>query len=138
MTYYISSDKKQLDIAKVHQAIKASYWGNYRSMEMTQTTIEQSMCFGVYSEKEGQLGFARVLTDHVVFAYIMDVIIFEPYQGKGLGKKLIRYILDQPEITNVHTVALKTKDAHKLYDAFGFQKVGNSDMWMAMDKAKYN
>ncbi|MEX0312895.1 MAG: GNAT family N-acetyltransferase [Allomuricauda sp.] len=138
MTYYISSDKQQLDIDKVHQAIKASYWGSYRSMEMTKTTIEQSMCFGVYSEKEGQLGFARVLTDHVVFAYIMDVIIFEPYQGMGLGKKLIQHILDQPEINKVHTVALKTKDAHKLYDAFGFQKVGNSDMWMAMDKAKYN
>ena len=138
MTYYISSDKQQLDIDKVHQAIKASYWGSYRSLEMTKTTIEQSMCFGVYSETEGQLGFARVLTDKVVFAYIMDVIIFEPYQGKGLGKKLIRYILDQPEINKVHTIALKTKDAHKLYDAFGFQKVGNSDMWMAMDKAKYN
>ncbi|TMU56408.1 GNAT family N-acetyltransferase [Flagellimonas algicola] len=138
MTYYISSDKQRLDIDKVHQAIKASYWGNYRSMEMTKTTIEQSMCFGVYSEMEGQLGFARVLTDHVVFAYIMDVIIFEPYQGKGLGKKLIQYILDQPEINKVHTVALKTKDAHKLYDTFGFQKVGDSDMWMAMDKAKYN
>ena len=134
----ISTGKNRLDILKIHQEIKDSYWGGYRTLEMTQKTIENSMCFGVYSKEGEQLGFARVLTDKVVFAYLMDVMIFEPYKGKGLGKKLIRHILDHPEIKEVHTVALKTKDAHELYKPFGFDKVGNSDMWMAMDKAKYD
>ncbi|WP_420322500.1 GNAT family N-acetyltransferase [Flagellimonas sp.] len=138
MDFYISDDKNKLDVQRVHKEVKDSYWGDYRTKEMTLRTIENSMCFGLHSEKEGQIGFARVLTDKVVFAYIMDVIIFDPFKGKGLGKKFMQHILEHPEIKHVQTIALKTKDAHGLYEAFGFQKVGNSEMWMAKDKAKYN
>ncbi|WP_136468675.1 GNAT family N-acetyltransferase [Flagellimonas onchidii] len=138
MDFYISDDKSLLDIDRVHKEVKNSYWGDYRTKEMTLMTIENSWCFGMYSEKEGQIGFARLITDKLVFAYIMDVIIFDPFKGKGLGKRLMQHILEYPEIKQVQTVALKTKDAHGLYETFGFQKVGNSDMWMAKDKAKYN
>src|SRR5690606_8393229 len=81
---------------------------------------------------------ARLLTDSVVFAYIMDVVIFDPYKGRGLGKMLIKYIMDRPDVQTVKTVALKTKDAHALYEAFGFERVGNSEMWLAIDRAKYD
>ncbi len=132
---HISTDKTLLDFEKVHFKIKNSYWGGYRSKEQTKKTIENSICYGVYKAKQ-QIGFARVLTDEVVFAYIMDVVIFDGYKGQGLGKKLMEHILEDPIIKNVLTVALKTKDAHSLYEKFGFQKVGNSELWMAIDKAK--
>ncbi|MCL6266015.1 GNAT family N-acetyltransferase [Flagellimonas myxillae] len=138
MGYKISSDKDKLDIQKIHDVIKASYWGRYRTFEMTKTSIENSICFGMYSDRGEQLGFARMITDKLVFAYIMDVIIFEPYQGQGLGKKLMQHILNVPDIQDVHTIALKTKDAHGLYESFGFNKVGDSEMWMAKDQAKYD
>lgn len=138
MEFEISSDKTRLDVSKVHSAIKESYWGDYRTMELTETTIANSVCFGIYDMQGEQLGFARLISDHVVFAYIMDVIIFDDFKGKGLGKKLMQHILTRPEVKNVQTVALKTKDAHGLYEAFGFKKVGDSAMWMAMDKAKYD
>ena len=137
MDYYISTDKDKLDIPKIHQQVKSTYWGGYRTLELTTTTIESCLCFGLYTQDDEQIGFARVLTDKVVFAYLMDVLIFEPFKGKGLGKLLVKHILDHPDITNVFTVALKTKDAHGLYGPFGFSKVGDSEMWMALDKAKY-
>ncbi|NAY91000.1 GNAT family N-acetyltransferase [Muricauda sp. JGD-17] len=136
--FYISSDKDQLDIPRIHQEIKSSYWGGYRTLEMTKQTIEACMCFGVYSKTDGQVGFARVLTDKVVFAYLMDVIIFPAHKGKGLGKMLIKHIMECPDIKNVHTIALKTKDAHSLYEPHGFIKVGDSKLWMALDRAKYD
>ncbi len=138
MDYYISTDKDKLDIPKIHEQVKSTYWGGYRTLELTTTTIESCLCFGLYTKEDEQVGFARVLTDKVVFAYLMDVIIFEPYKGKGLGKKLVTHILDHSDIKNVFTVALKTKDAHGLYAPFGFSKVGESEMWMALDKAKYD
>lgn len=138
MEFYISDDKGLLDFDRVHKEVKDSYWGGYRTKEMTLTTIENSWCFGIYSKNEGQVGFARLITDKLVFAYIMDVIIFDPFKGKGLGKMLMEHILENSEIKQVQTVALKTKDAHGLYEAFGFQKVGDSEMWMAKDKAKYD
>ncbi|SHG32358.1 GNAT family N-acetyltransferase [Flagellimonas flava] len=138
MRTYISSDKTLLDVDKIHDAIKSSYWGGYRTLEMTQKTIDSSICFGIYNEDDVQLGFGRVLTDGVVFAYIMDVIIFNGFRGKGLGKMLTQHILEYPEINKVHTVALKTMDAHGLYQAYGFEKVGDSKMWMAKDNATYD
>ncbi|MEO9514026.1 MAG: GNAT family N-acetyltransferase [Flavobacteriaceae bacterium] len=134
--FYISTEKNKLDIPQIHHQIKHSYWGDYRTMELTKNTIENSMCFGVYSKTGVQVGFARVLTDHVVLAYIMDVIIFDQNKGQGLGKMLINHILDHPILKNVQTIALKTKDAHGLYESYGFKSIGNSPMWMAKDIAK--
>lgn len=138
MEFYISSDRQELDVLKIHQAVKDSYWGEYRNMEMTQLTIDNSMCFGVYTKEGEQVGIARVLTDKVVFAYIMDVLIFDGFRGKGLGKKLMEHIMEHPQIKQVQTIALKTKDAHSLYEPFGFEKVGDSELWMAKDNAVYD
>lgn len=135
METYITTDKEELDIAKIHQYIsKESYWGMGRTLEDVQKTIQHSHCFGLYSESNDQLGFARVVTDFVVFAYLMDVIIFKEYQGKGLGDKLITYIVESDALRNIKTFSLKTKDAHTLYERYGFEKIGNSKLWMAKDK----
>lgn len=136
--FYITTEKDKLDIDKIHEEVKNSYWGDYRTLEMTQNTITHSLCFGVYSDVGKQVGFARVLTDKVVMAYIMDVLIFDGYQGQGLGKMFVEYVLNHPEIKSVQTIALKTKDAHGLYTPYGFKRVGDSPMWMAKDIAKYN
>ena len=131
----ISTDKSLLDFNKIHDAIKTSYWGGYRSADQTKKTIDTCICYGAYNSDE-QMGFARVLTDEVVFAYIMDVIVFDEFRGQGIGQKLVEFILSDERIKNVLTISLKTKDAHGFYEKYGFKRVGNSALWMAIDKAK--
>lgn len=41
--------------------------------------IYNSMCFGVYSDHNQQVGFARVVTDKATFAYLADVFIAPHY-----------------------------------------------------------
>lgn len=138
MNYTISTNKEKLEVETIHNFIHfKSYWGKDRSLQDVQCTIDNSLCFGMYDLHEKQIGFARVVTDFVVFAYLMDVIIFKEYQGKGHGKQLIRAILEHKSLEKIQTFALKTKDAHELYQQFGFQKVGNSRMWMAKDSYVY-
>ena len=36
-------------------------------------------------------------------------------------------------LSKIKTFALKTKDAHSLYERFGFEKIGNSKLWMTKD-----
>ncbi|MET6990541.1 GNAT family N-acetyltransferase [Sediminicola arcticus] len=134
METYVSTNKEQLDITKIHRYISEdSYWGMKRSLEDVQKTIDNSFCFGLYSETNEQLGFARVVTDFVVFAYVMDVLIFKDSQGKGLGYKLISHVMNSDALIEIKTFALKTKDAHSLYERFGFEKIGNSTLWMTKD-----
>jgi GNAT superfamily N-acetyltransferase len=135
MEYYISTDKSLLQLEAIHEFIaNQSYWGKGRTLEEVQCTVENSLCFGIYTMAGEQIGFARVVTDYVFFGYFMDVIIFKNYQGLGFGKKFFEFILDHEVIKRLKTLALKTKDAHMLYEKFGFRKVGDSPLWMAIDK----
>ena len=132
---FISTDKALLDFEKIHLEIKNSYWGGYRTKELTKKTIANSICYGVYQANQ-QIGFARVLTDEVAYAHLMDVIVFNEFKGLGIGKKLMHHILNDSRIKNVLTIGLKTKDAHSLYEKYGFESIGNSSLWMTIDNAK--
>lgn len=134
--FYISTDKNLLNVDFIHEFVQNSYWGQERTMEQTMKTIENSFCFGMYTKSNQQIGFARVVTDYVFFGYIMDVIISKESQGKGLGIKLVDFMLNDEMIKNLKTIALKTKDAHSLYEKYGFSKVGNSPLYMSIDKQK--
>ena len=134
--YYISTDKKLLNVDFVHKFIGNSYWGMGRTMEQTKKTIVNSFCFGMYTKADEQIGFARVVTDYAFFGYFMDVIIAREYQAKGLGKALVAFMLRHETIQGLQTVALKTKDAHSLYEPYGFKKVGDSPLWMSIDSQK--
>lgn len=134
--FYISTDKNLLNVDFIHEFVQNSYWGQERTMEQTMKTIENSFCFGMYTKSNQQIGFARVVTDYVFFGYIMDVIISKESQGKGLGIKLVDFMLNDEMIKNLKTIALKTKDAHSLYEKYGFSKVGNSPLYMSIDRQK--
>ena len=62
---FVSTDKSKLDIALIHEFLTNSYWGQGRTLEQVHTTIDNTICFGIYKDNE-QIGFARVLTDKVV------------------------------------------------------------------------
>lgn len=133
---HIATSKDLLDHSFVHEFICNSYWGKERTMQQTLKTIESSFCFGMYSENNNQIGFARLVTDFTFFGYFMDIIIAESHQGRGLSKVLIEFMLNHEIVRGLQTVALKTKDAHSLYEKFGFERVGDSPMWMSIDRQK--
>lgn len=96
-----------------------SYWATGRSLENVIKTIESSVCFGMYNVKEEMLGFARVVTDHVAFAYLMDVFILEEFRGNGLGKALAKHVIEHPDL-QVKFWLLGTVYAHETYRKLGF------------------
>lgn len=132
--YFISKNKRLLNVEGIQQFIASSYWGKDRTLNEVKLSIENSYCFGIYTKDNEQIGFARVVTDYIYFGYFMDVIIFDKFQGKGYGKILIEAMLEDSTIKSLKTLALKTKDAHQLYERFGFDKIGDSALWMSVDK----
>ena len=118
--FSISADKYKLDISMIHNFLKKSYWAENVSKATIETSINNSLCFGIY-ENNKQVGFARVISDYATSALLRDVFILEPYRGQGLGKWLIKYILEYPELQNVQKWLLGTKDAHELYRRYVFK-----------------
>jgi GNAT superfamily N-acetyltransferase len=125
--YHISTDKRKLQLKVIHRYLsEESYWAKHIPLEIVERSIENSLCFGVYFNDE-QIGFARVITDYAVFAYLADVFILETHRGKGLSKKLMTYIMSHPKLQGLRVFALKTKDAHGLYKQFGFNLSPNPE-----------
>ena len=130
MEYSFSREKSKLKVDKIHDYLcHQSYWAKGRSLERVKQSINNSVCFGLYDSKDNQLGFARVVTDNVVFSYLMDLFIFEEYRDKGLGTKLVKHILEEPDL-QVRLWFLGTAEAHGLYEKFGFSNLDNPERFM--------
>lgn len=120
-SYLFSTDKEKLQLNYIHQYLSIeSYWAKNIPIEIVKTSIEGSLCFGVY-ENEQQIGFARVITDYATFGYLADVFIDKDYRGKGLSKELMTFIMEQDVIKKLRRFMLATLDAHSLYAQFGFE-----------------
>ena len=116
--YVVTDERAKIDIDRVHQLLSATYWAAARSRETVQKTVDNSLCFLVLCNGL-QVGFARVVTDYAVFAWIADVVIHPDHRGKGLGKFLMSCIENHPDVPQSLQV-LRTRDAHGLYEKFGF------------------
>ena len=125
----ISDDKSKLDVGLIHKFLTTSYWAEGRTIEQVKNSIEHSICFGVYKDDK-QIGFARVLTDCTVFAYLMDVFILEEFRGNGFSKLLLNTIFEDDRFKSVKKWMLATKDAHSLYAQFGFGEIRNTERLM--------
>ena len=125
----ISTDKKRLDVDMIHAFLTHSYWAMGRTREQVVRSIEKTVCFGVYINGK-QIGFARVLTDEVVFAYLMDLFILEDYRSRGYARKLLNQILQHKDFLNVKKWFLGTRDAQGLYKKHGFTEVDGAIVYM--------
>jgi GNAT superfamily N-acetyltransferase len=125
----VSTDKSKLDVPFIQNFLKDVYWEAGRTIEEVQTTIDSSFCFGIYLDDK-QIGFCRVITDYVVFAYVMDVFIEENHRGKGYSSILVNAMLSEPELKRVKIWRLATSDAHFLYQKFGFNSLAHPEKMM--------
>ena len=129
----IDTTKNRLNVEFIHSFITNTYWAKGRTIEAIQTCIDNSLNFGVYLSNI-QIGYGRVVTDYVQFAYLMDIFIIEEHRRKGYSKTLMSYIMNYTELQKVKVWRLATSDAHKLYEQFGFTALSNPEKLMELKK----
>ena len=127
--FTISDDASRLDIETICDFLSRAYWADKRPRHLIERSIEHSLNFGVYDGGK-QIGFARVVTDHAVFAYLCDVFIHEDYRGQSLGKWMMECIMAHPNLQGLRRWCLATRDAHGLYSQFGFTELSDPMGWM--------
>lgn len=127
--YSISTDKTKLDIKIIHQFLSNSYWSKGITEVVIKKSIKNCLTFGLY-KNDKQIGFAKMITDRATFAYLADVFVIEEHQGKGLGKWFIQCMLSHPDLQGLRRIMLATKDAHALYEQFGFKSLATPDRYM--------
>jgi GNAT superfamily N-acetyltransferase len=105
----------------VHGFLRMAYWSPNLPRNVLERSLEHSMAFGMYDADGAQAGFARVVTDRAVFAYLADVFVASEHRGTGLGVWLVETVLGHPHLQGLRRIALGTRDAHSLYERFGFR-----------------
>jgi GNAT superfamily N-acetyltransferase len=118
--YEISDDPARLNIDTVERLLHGTYWAWDRPREAIEKSIANSLCLGAYW-RGAQVGFGRIVTDGATFAWICDIIVAEAHRGSGLGKVLVESVVLHPEVADLRQV-LATKDAHSLYEKFGYER----------------
>lgn len=126
----VDDDPERFDLDVTYDlVVKQAYWATERTRDFVAQTIAASWSFGVY-DGDRQLGFARVVTDRLTFAWVCDVVVDEPLRGRGIGRFLMQTVTDAVSSTIVGWQVLRTRDAHSLYRDLGWTDLVEADRWM--------
>jgi N-acetylglutamate synthase-like GNAT family acetyltransferase len=139
MIFKITDNKDDMDIDAIHEYLSRSYWAKDVPKSVVTKAVKNSLCFAVLASdtnntdsKEKQVGFARLITDSATFAYLADVYILEEHRGNGLSKQLMATIVKHPQLQGLRRIMLATKDAHSLYEQYGFTALTDQTMFMQL------
>jgi N-acetyltransferase len=120
--YVIDDDPARIDAgAAVAFLTTEAYWGRSR----TGTDIRRQIAsawrvVGAYDRSGAMVGFARAFSDGGS-AYLSDVYVLSGHRGAGLGKAIMRAMIDGGPGAAQRWM-LHTSDAHGLYREFGFNQ----------------
>jgi GNAT superfamily N-acetyltransferase len=133
--FEVSTDRARLDLPVIAGFLRGAYWSEGVPSEIVERSIEHSLPFGLYDADGAQAGFARVVSDRAVFAYLGDVFVLPQYRGQGLGVALVECVLAHPELQGLRRWHLATADAHELYRRFGFVESASPERHMFLERA---
>lgn len=132
--FEISFDPARLQRDRMYEYLSQSYWSPKIRREVFDRQIDHSFCVGAYDLESGnQIGFARLVTDYGRFAYLADVYVLPDYQGKGIAQAMVDGLINHDEVKTVGHWILATRDAHTLYEKFGFEPA--DERYMSMRKS---
>ena len=107
-----------------------SYWAQDRPRPVIETSIQHSICLGIYHHGR-QVAFARLVTDQSTFAWLADVFVVEGQRGQGLGKWIVQAACSYADLLNIDLMVLSTRDAQKLYETYGgFHPLNDPSKWL--------
>ena len=124
--YLLSDERERLDVDAIWGYLRTAYWSENVPREVVERAIAGSLCVGLYDPGGRQAGFGRAVTDSATFAWIADVFVLEAHRGRGLGVWLVEWLLGHPRLQGLRAVTLATRDAHTLYERFGFVRDGGN------------
>lgn len=119
--YQLDDDPARIDPDAAWRFLSTeAYWARSRTRaDFGHQVTTAWRVVGVYDGGGRMVGFARALSDGVRNAYLADVYVLESERGHGLGKELVRVMIDEGPGAGFRWM-LHTSDAHGLYRQFGF------------------
>jgi len=119
--YELDDERDRVDVDAVYRFLsEEAYWVPGRSRETVERLIRESTrVIAAYAPDGSLVGFTRVGSDGSNYAWLGDVFVLEEHRGRGLGVELVREAVEDERYRDC-VWYLNTRDAHSLYERFGF------------------
>lgn len=128
--YRLTDDPAALDVDAIHAFLTNCYWAQGIPRELVARSLVNSLCIGIYDPAGAQVGLIRVISDFATFAYLCDVYVLDAHRGQGLSKAAMQLLESHPRLQGLRRQHLVTRDAHGLYQQFGFTVVDQPERHM--------
>jgi ribosomal protein S18 acetylase RimI-like enzyme len=126
----------RLDFALLESWLGATYWSPHiKAAEIEAGACNSTLVVGCYNGTE-QVGYMRLISDKVRFAYIMDVYVETAHRRKGIAENMVKFAMAHPAVTDVYMWLLATRDGHSVYGKAGFGPLPVPETWMIRRKEK--
>ena len=109
------------DAACVAGLLEGQYWTEGFSRERMAAAQRGSPAWVVARAPDDRvIGSARAISDRARYGHVLDVVVHPEQRGRGVGRALMRLLLDHPALRDLRTISLRTRDAEGLYRPLGF------------------
>jgi predicted GNAT family acetyltransferase len=107
-----------IDWVQAKADLAADHFDNGRSADALRRSFEQSQHVAFARDRDRVVGMARMLSDGVCNAYVVDVWTHSAYRRQGIASTLMRMLADA--VPGQH-IGLQTDDAQALYESLGYR-----------------
>ena len=116
-----SDDPERVNIPQLLALYHVTYWAKGRSAAQVERALQYSRPIITAWDGDRMVGFTRVISDLTYRATIWDVIVAETHRKRGIGREMMRKVLDHPDLKTVTMFLLLTKDRQPFYEHLGFK-----------------
>lgn len=118
MSLEIDGTTAGIDWEQLKADLDADDFDNGRSAKALRRSFDQSQHVAFVRDGSRVVGTARLLSDGVCNAYLLDVWTASSHRRRGIGSQMVRFLVDQ--VPGQH-IGLQTDDAGGFYAGLGFR-----------------
>ncbi len=109
-------------------------WASNRSQKDIKSMLEKSSVVVSAWNSNQMVGFGRATTDGIFRAVLWDVVVDKQYQNKGIGKRIVQTILDNPKVSKVEKIYIMTTNCSTFYSNIGFKLAKDQNLMTLKSK----
>lgn len=126
-----SIEVRKINTAKIDEVVAlyrdAGWWyDRYVAADFIPGMIRNSCCFAGAFDNDRLIGMGRAISDGVSDAYIQDITVLNTYRGRGIGKLIVNFIIDDLKQKKIDWIGLiACPYTEKFYAELGFKPMTN-------------
>jgi ribosomal protein S18 acetylase RimI-like enzyme len=118
MTVHVDESLDGIDWDRAKADLTADDFDNGRSASALRDSFVQSQHVAIARDGDRVVGMARLLSDGVCNAYLLDVWTLSGYRRQGIGGRMVRLLMSR--VPGQH-VGLQTDEAESFYSGLGYR-----------------